>query len=64
MIEVRRVSILTLLSMCVGALVSAELEDGHQIVMYILEEDPGLCFMAELLFLDCFPFVLAFPHFP
>ena len=55
---------LTLPSMCVGALVPAELKDGHQIAMYILEEDPGLCFMAELLFLDCFPFVPAFPHFP
>ena len=55
---------LTLPSTCVGALVLAELKDGHQIAMYILEEDPGLCFMAELLFLDCFPFVPAFPHFP
>ena len=55
---------LTLPSTCVRALIPAELKDGHQMVMYILEEDPGLSFMAELLFLDCFPFVPAFPHFP
>ena len=39
-------------------------KDARPIVMYIPEETLGLCFLAELLFLDCFPFVPAFPHIP
>ena len=34
-------------------------------LLYIsLEEELGLCFIAELLFLDCFSCVSAFHHFP
>ena len=29
--------------------------------MYILEEELGLCFIADLLYLDCISFVPAFP---
>ena len=29
-----------------------------------LEEELGLCFMATLLFIECFSFVYTFPHFP
>ena len=48
----------------VGALVPAELKDMYQVFMYTLEEELGLCFITELLFLDCFSRVPAFPHFP
>ena len=32
--------------------------------VYPLQEEVGLCFIIELLFLDCFSFVTVFPHFP
>ena len=32
-------------------------------IYWYLQEELGLCFITELLFLDCFSFVSAFPHF-
>ena len=41
-----------------------KLKDGIRLLYISLEEELGLCFTAELLFLDCFSFVPAFPYFP
>ena len=49
----------------VRVLVPAELRDIYVKLSYIsFEEEPGPCPIPPLLFLDCFLFVSAFPHFP
>ena len=47
-----------------GRLVPTELKDMYQTVMYNipLQVELGLCFVANLLFLDCFACVPAFSH--
>lgn len=39
-------------------------QELDQIDMCLLVEGLGLCFILLLLFLDCFPFVSAFPQVP
>ena len=47
-------------STCVEVLVSAEqLKDMHRLLCVSLEEELGLCFIAEAIFLNCFSFILS-----
>ena len=52
----------TILHLGGGPLVSAGFK--HVLLCIFLEEDPWLCFISALLFLDCFPFIFEFPPSP
>ena len=63
LVEVTKVNINIPLSTQVGALDPADLNDCIRLWCIALEEELELCFITEVLFLDCFPLVPAFPHF-
>ena len=57
-------NIIILSSTWIGPLVPTELKDVYQIIICTPCEELELCFITVLLFLECFSFVPAFPHFP